>query len=277
MHENIAFLELKYGHIYGGSPNFFVVSDMAMWIYNPLTGDIRLESQQLDLNIDLVFVATHINELGHTLNRTKFVMNLQTKERRAYKDHFKLHDNRLKDAIKNLKAKGNVLQAFVQKALEKHRVTTIVTFDGKRDLSLCKKAKIDFTNIKLHDLQKELSKETNYLFSLNKLGIIINVKKDGFALRSNNLEYNLHRTIAPRLRYYSASYDAARMFMIYQEYYLHHQDFIVKAALHVNKIMKFKEEEKKIKEAEEAKAAEEAALNAQKLAEEEDTDISPDM
>jgi hypothetical protein len=92
-------------------------------------------------------------------------------------------------------------------------------------------------------LQKALNKETDYLFSLNKLSKVINFRLDGSYLRSNNLEYWLHPIAAKQIIPGTAGWDAVRLLMVHNEYEMHHQDFIMKAALLLNKIQKRKEEQ----------------------------------
>ena len=65
-----------------------------------------------------------------------------------------------------------------------------MVFDGRRDLFLCERCGADFSGWNVIDLQKELNKTTEYLFSLNKLSVIINYRLDKSHLKSNNLEYN---------------------------------------------------------------------------------------
>jgi hypothetical protein len=237
MRENIAFLELKYGTVYGGYPNFFVVTDVALLIYNPVTGQTFIETLTSEMDVNIVFVHTNANELGHTVNREKFVQNLRTKKRLYFKDEFRLPNRVVGDIFKALRMRSNILRDFVGRNLFKYKVGTIVTFDGNRDLDLISKARVELDSFQIFDIQKKLNEETGYSFSLNKLGVVINYKKQGSIITSNNITYEV-----PRARSFlfnhpqSAAFDASRMYMVYQEYNLHHQDFILKAALLVNNI-----------------------------------------
>ena len=94
-----------------------------------------------------------------------------------------------------------------------------------------------------HHTQKDLNRETDYLFSLNKLSVVINFDLDRSYLRSNNLEYWLHPIAARQLMPKSAAFDAARLMMVYNEYTEHHDDFLMKAALLLNKIQQQKAQE----------------------------------
>jgi hypothetical protein len=128
------------------------------------------------------------------------------------------------------------IRNFLLKNFRKYRFRDLVVFDGRRDIFLCERANVDFSRFNIIDLQKDLNKETDYLFSLNKLAVVINFDHEHQYLRSNNLEYWLHPIAGKQIVPKSAAFDAARLMMVYNEYHEHHDDFLMKAALVLNKI-----------------------------------------
>jgi len=233
MRDNIAFLELKF--------------------VDPSTNRIFIESLAINTDVDVVWVNSKTNELGHTIGRSRQVINLRTRRKRSYDEEFSLNEHQLDRAFNNIRPTRRYIKSFFFKNFRKYNIRNIVTFDGKRDIFLCEKSGVDFRGTKIFDLQKALNKEFNYLFSLNKLGVAINSRFDDGYLQSNNQKYWIHPIAARQLRPRTAAWDAARMFLIYQEFNDYHDDFTMKSALLVNKIQKLKEAE------EAAKAAEEAA------------------
>ncbi|MEY2904653.1 MAG: hypothetical protein RJA52_669 [Bacteroidota bacterium] len=240
MKKNIAFLELKYGNIYGGYPNFYAIAEISLLVFEQDTNRIFLESWVNNANIDMVNVFPIIDELGHTIGRGKEVVNLKTRRHKPYEEEFRLEEKDLGEAFKQLRPSKNNVRNFLLKNLKKYSFQDIVIFDGRRDIFLCERAGVKFDRYNIIDIQKILNKETEYLFSLNKLSIVINFQHERSYLKSNNLEYWLHpiadRQIVPK----SASYDAARLMMIYNEYNQFHNDFMMKAALLLNKIQNSK-------------------------------------
>lgn len=240
MNTNIAFLELKYGNIYGGYPNFYAISDISLLVFEVGSNKIFLESWSNSANVDIVSVYSKVNELGHTIGRAKEVINMRTRRRKPFREEFRLDENRLKMAFKFLRPTKMPIKSFLLKNFRKYRIQDIVVFDGRRDIFLCERTGVNFGRINIIDLQKDLNKETDYLFSLNKLAVVINFDYDRSYLRSNNLEYWLHPIAARQIMPKSASYDAARLMMVYNEYHNHHDDFLMKAALIINKIQNTK-------------------------------------
>jgi len=233
---NIAFLELKYGNIYGGYPNFYAISEASLLVFEPSTNRIFLESMQNTVDVDIVSVTSSFNELGNTTGRHREVINLRTGRTSPWDEEFSLDEKTLDDAFYRLRPTKRYVKSFFLKNFRKYNVRDIVTFDGKRDIFLLEKSQVDFYRMNIIDLQKDINRETNYLFSLNKLGVVTNFRNEGSHLRSNNLEYWLHPIAARQIVPKSAAYDAARLLMVYNEYNNHHDDFLMKAALLLNKI-----------------------------------------
>ena len=240
MNKNTAFLELKYGNIYGGYPNFYAISEIALLVYEEGTNKIFLESWINNVNIDIVSVYSKVNELGHTIGRAKEVINLRTRRRKPFKEDFRLDDRQLQYSFRQLRPTKMPIKNFLIKNFRKYRFRDIVVFDGRRDVFLCERSGANFNRYNIVDLQKDLNKETDYLFSLNKLAVVINFDHDRSYLRSNNLEYWLHPIASRQITPKSAAFDAARLMMVYNEYHQHHDDFLLKAALILNKIQNTK-------------------------------------
>ncbi|MBV6655141.1 MAG: hypothetical protein KI786_15350, partial [Mameliella sp.] len=71
MNNNIAFLELKYGNIYGGYPNFYAISEICLLVFEQDTNRIFIETFINNANVDFVSVYSKVDELGHTVGRVK--------------------------------------------------------------------------------------------------------------------------------------------------------------------------------------------------------------
>ncbi len=244
MNENIAFLELKYGNIYGGYPNFYAISEIALLVFERGSNKIFLESWINQANVDIVDVYAETDELGHTTRRVREVLNMRTNRRFAYDEEFRLSEHDLQFAFRNLRSTKSAVKNFLIKNLNKYRFDDLIVFDGRRDIFLCERSGVNFGYINIIDIQKDLNRETDYLFSLNKLAKVIDFHTDRSYLRSNNLEYWLHPIAARQIIPGTAAFDAARLLMVFNEYTTRHDDFMIKAAILLNKIQKKKEEDK---------------------------------
>ncbi|MBK8489589.1 MAG: hypothetical protein IPL49_01475 [Saprospirales bacterium] len=237
---NFAILELKYGNIYGGFPNFFAIAEISLLVFDARGNKVFVETWRNGLDIDYVSVFSKVNELGHTISRVKEVVNMRTGRTRPFQEEFHLDKEPLDFLFRKLKPVQQWVKKFMLTNLKKYDIRDIITFDGRRDIFLCEKSGVFLDRMNIVDLQKDLNKETDYLFSLNKLSVIANFRIEGSYLRSNNLEYWLHPIAAKQLQPKTAAWDAARLLMVYNEYTKFHDDFMIKAALLLNKIQAMK-------------------------------------
>ncbi len=228
MSKNITFLELKYGNIYGGYPNFYAISDASLLVYEIETERIFIESWSNNLDVDIVSVYSKTDELGHTIGKAKEVINLRTRRRKIFKEDFRLDENAIEDAFRNLRPTKSIIKKFMLKNFMKYNVRNILVFDGRRDIFLLEKCQVDFGRIRISDLQKEINQATDYLFSLNKLEKVINFSVDSH-LRSTNLQYWLHPIAAKQVTPKSAAYDAARLLMVNNEFKFNKDSFLLNA------------------------------------------------
>ena len=232
-----AILELKYGNVYGGYPNFFAISEIALLVFEPDTKRIFLESWSNNADIDYVAVDTKVNEYGHTLERFRTVVNMRTRlAKKDYDETFKMEDEPLQESFNKLRSTRTNVKRFLTNNLRKYRVDTIYTFDGRRDLFLCERSGVMFDRVNIIDLQRDINLETKYLFSLKKLSTVAGFDFDGNYVRSNNEEYWLHPIAARQILPRSASMDAAKLLMCQREYVRHHDDFLIRAAQLLQKI-----------------------------------------
>ena len=236
MNRNIAFLELKYGNIYGGYPNYYAISEISLLVFELDSNKIFLETFNNNADVDVIYVSSKVNELGNTVGKLREVYNMRTGRKKPFDETFQLDERDLDQSFFKLRPTKKYVKGFFLKNLRKYAVRDIITFDGRRDIFLCEKAGIDFRRTRIHDVQKEITRETNYLFSLNKLAKVIDFKNSHSYLQSNNLEYRLHPIAARQIVPKSAAWDAARLLMVHQEFKEHKDDFLMKAALLVNKI-----------------------------------------
>lgn len=235
MQGNTAYIELKYGPLNGGNEHYFVVTDVSLIIHNHDTGYLAVETRQIKSDLDVVFHFADVDELGTTRRRYKKVVNLKTGAERPLEKE-QLFDKLPSHIAANTRYHKLTLKNFVIQAIRNHRVSRIISF-GQRDLSILEKVGVYTNKLKSYDFQQKLNKETNYYFSLNKLSKIICFNSRNNDISSNNLSYTL--PVSPRfMREDGALYDAARLFLIYQEYMTHQDAFFIKAALQLQKIGK---------------------------------------
>jgi hypothetical protein len=244
--KDFAILELKYGNIYGGQPNFYAIAEIAILFFEATTNKIYIENWKNTGNIDYVSVYSKVDELGHTVEKVKEVVNMATGRVKPFQEDFELDERALNYAFGQLKPSKMYIKKFLLNTFQKYRIDHIITFDGRRDVFLCESTGFKFDSMQrqrnIIDLQKVLNKETKYLFSLNKLSLVSGFEFDHIdsKLRTNNLDYWIHPMAAKHLVPKTAAWDAARLLATHNEYREHFSDFMIKAQLLLNKISQAK-------------------------------------
>lgn len=237
MDKKTAFLELKYGWVYGGSPKFHIISDIALIFHSEQTDRITVHTKAIRSNAQIVTSYSDVNELGVTQRRIIEVLDMNTRRVRPYRSDFRLSSRIVKNVIANSYNTHRVVKNFIVGLLLEHKPEELVIFGGRRDVLLCEKAGVRFDKVpKITDTQDLLKEETGHLFSLNKATKVIGYEEDINKVSSNNQEYYLPRFITRQLMPNSATQDAARAFLIHQEFVNHKEHLLIKAALQLQKI-----------------------------------------
>ena len=126
MNKSVAFLELKYGNIYGGYPNFYAISEIAFLVFEYDTNKIFLESWINNAPVDIITVTSKTNELGHTLGRVKEVVNMKTRRKRPFDETFKLDEAALVQEFNKLRSSKAPIRNFLLKNFKKYRFRDLI-------------------------------------------------------------------------------------------------------------------------------------------------------
>lgn len=237
MDKKTAFLELKYGWVYGGSPKFHIISDIALIFHSEQTDRITVHTKAIRSNAQIVTSYSDVDDLGVTQRRIIEVLDMNTRRTRPYRPDYILNSRIIKNIIAQSYNTHRVVKNFIVGLLLEHRPDELVIFGGRRDILLCEKAGVRFDKIpKITDTQDLLKNETEHLFSLNKISKVIGYHCDVNKIASNNHEYYLPRFITRMLEPNSAADDAVRAFLAHREYETHKDHLLIRAALQLQKI-----------------------------------------
>lgn len=271
MDKTIAFLELKYGHVYGSSQWQKVVNDASVLVYKPESNKIRIYTKTFKTNLDIVLSHGVADQYGITNGRKFEVLDMTTNEIKPYDENFQLtEEERMHPRLDTTKLKGQLKQ-FILAVMKYHRLDSLITYGGSRDISLLEHSGVRFgRGPRMEDTQRLLQKYTKHLFSLNMISKIINFEYSGGWMTSNNCEYRIADRSQQYMRENTATLDVTRAFLVHQEFINFQQDMIIKAALQMQKVqlvLRAKQEAKAALKAEEEAAA--AALEPVPIVEEE--------
>ena len=116
---NFTVLEVKYGNIYGGFPNFFAIAEISLLVFEPDTKRIFIETWLNQANVEYVSVVAKTDDLGHTIERVKEVVNMETGRKSRYDENFKLDERDLKRAFFQVRPAQRAIKGFLLKNFKK--------------------------------------------------------------------------------------------------------------------------------------------------------------
>jgi hypothetical protein len=221
------FLDMEWGQVYGSYRRDFILIEVGAVISGSEDGVPLLESKKFHHDIDLVIRRNTINQVGKTIGFSEWVANLGRGEyQKPFDPSYRLKKTD-KVAARKLSLKVlRELRQYLHSLFKKHQVSKIVLFGGHEDLNLLRKANINITNTTIIDIQRTVQKEIRYLFSLDKISLIIGFHSSNKFFGSENLRYPLPERYKYLIKPHRAIGDACRIFVIYEEFFKVKLEFV---------------------------------------------------
>lgn len=231
------FLDMEWGQVYGSYRRDFIPIEVGAVISGSEDGLPVLESKKFRHDIDIVMRKNTINQVGKTIGFSEWVANIERGEyQKSFDPSYRLKKTD-KIAARKLSFKALIeLRQYLHSLFKKHQVSRIVLFGGREDLNLLRKANINISNITIIDIQRIIQSEIHYLFSLDKISLIIGFYSSTKFFGSENLRYPLPERYRYLIKPHKAIGDACRIFVIYEEFFKVKLEFVQQCRnyLHVN-------------------------------------------
>lgn len=234
---NTLFLDMEWGQIYGSYRGDFMLIEVGAVISNSRERSLILESRKFRHDINLVIRRNTIDQAGKTTGFSEWVANIGRGEyQQPFDPNYRLK-RADKIAAQRLSRKVlSDLRQYIHGLFKKHQISEIVVFGGREDIKLLKKANINTCNIMIIDIQRIIQNEIRYLFSLDKISLIIGFYSSDKIFGSDNFRYPLLERYKYLIKPHKAIGDACRIFVIYEEFLKINPEFVqrCKNYLHVN-------------------------------------------
>jgi len=231
------FLDMEWGQVYGSYRRNLIPIEVGAVISGLEDGFPVLESKKFCHDIDLVIRKSIINQVGKKIGVSEWVANIgRGQYQKLFDPSYRLKRT---DEIAARKLSFKVLielRQYLHSLFKKHQVSRIVLFGGNGDLNLLRKANINTSNITIIDIQRIIQNEICYLFSLDKISLIIGFYSSAKFFGSENLRYPLPERYRYLIRPHKAIGDACRIFVVYEEFFKFKLEFVQRCRnyLHVN-------------------------------------------
>lgn len=224
---NIAFLDLEFGQVYGSHRTYYIPIEIGAVISGSEDGAPVFFSKTFHVDIDLVLRKNITDPAGKTVGVEETVANIGRGEyQKEFDPSYELPKTDKKAVRKLFNQTLIELRKYVQALFNQYDIAQIVLFGGREDLKLLSKAKVEISKFKIIDIQGVIEKEVRYLFSLDKISLIISFYKSNEFYGSQNFQYPLLNCYEHLIEPHRALGDACRIFVVYKEFYGFKSEFV---------------------------------------------------
>ena len=232
------FFDMEWVQIYGFNRKDFIPTEIGAVISDSEKDIPILESKKLCYDIDIVIRKNIINQVGKTIGLSETVANVGKGE---YQKHFN-PSYKIRKADKAVGEKLShkslyELRQYIHTLFKRYHIAKMVLFGGSEDLKLLRKANVNLSKIKIIDVQHLIRRKIRYLFSLDKVSLIIGFYSSSRFFGSRSFRYPLPKRYKYLIKPHKAIGDACRIFMVYKEFYDVNYEFVQRCRnyLHANK------------------------------------------
>jgi hypothetical protein len=228
---NIAFVDLEFWTLYGSYRRDFIPIELGILIYNPVKDEIVIKGAKFRCDVELVLRKNLINEYGKIIGVNEKVANLEKQQyNKPYDKTYKLTSPEKKCLREKCTKNYYLLKAHLSKTFHEFNVTEIIFFGKTEDINQIKKSRFNLSDFNVLDMQEEVKKYTDTLFSLDKLSIIVKFKSDRVFFSSENFNYKIPKKYVHLIKPHRAVGDVARIFLIYREFFYNLDSFVEKCS-----------------------------------------------
>lgn len=239
MKNNVLFLDMEFGAIYGSYYRDFIPIEIGGIIYHLNSSSLSFVNHKFLYDGDVVLRKNLINDLGHTIGQSESVANININQ---YQKKFD-PNYRLKSSDKSITRKKayrmlGKLRNYFDDLVKRYHVKQLVLFGGKEDLNLLNQAHINISNLDRLDIQHTIGQQLQYRLSLDKVSRIIEFDSNNNSIGSTHFRYTTPSRYRHVIKPHRAIGDACRIFLVHQEYFRDSPAFIEKSRHHLQQIAK---------------------------------------
>ena len=224
-----AFIDLEYGQIYGAGRRDMVPVEAGLVLYDG--GEPAFESKKFCFDCDLVMRKNIVDRDGNTVGLAERVANSVRKEhQKPYDPRFRLDPAAKESSRKVAYRSFGLLNRYIEGVFDEYRPLRLVFFSKSQDLFILKKANVDVDGFNVLDLQEEVTRAMGMknMVSLDRVSRLIGFKTNWRYIRSDHFTYGVPEGCRNFVKPHKAVGDAARMFLLYKEFYDSNGEFLVR-------------------------------------------------
>ena len=220
MDSGTAYIDMEFAGIYGTRQSMQIPIEIGVIIHHPDPDTLSFTGRAFSHDIEVELWKNATNDVGKRIDGRRRVFNLgHPALSRQYNPKFHLGTQGIIAARRSVSAVQTDLRRFMQ-ALNRHDIDTLVFFARRRELDTLEKSRVNTEGFLIRDLQEEIKKKYHLKeqVSLDRASLVT-----GFGISKSEIRtIHFSCTIPDRFRYmikpHKAIGDAARIFLVDQEF-----------------------------------------------------------
>ena len=226
--ENVAFIDLEYGHVYGTNKKIAMPIEVGITLYNEKKNVLNYIGRKFIHDIDLELWKNITDEYGNKIGVTTSVANLKKKEyNKEFNKSYKLNKVQKKESYRIAHLAFKNFNLFMNDIFKNNHINKLVFFGDRMEKLAFNLAKINIDDFIWIDLQNEIKNEFGMeeVLSLDKISKSIEFIATKSHIKSLNFKYKIPAKYKYIIKPHKAIGDAARIFLVYKELSRNSEEF----------------------------------------------------
>lgn len=230
-----AYIDMEFAGIYGTHQKMQIPIEIGVVVHEPDSDALSFTGKSFNRNIDVELWKNITDDVGKRIEGHRRVFNLTTRGRsKDFDKKFHLGTGGLKEARRIITAVHQDLREFML-SLNAMDIGILVFFARRREMETFRNSRVKTDGFLIRDLQEEIrsSYHLKEHVSLDRASLITNFLITKSTISSSHFSYPLPEKYRFLIRPHKAIGDAARMFLVDQEFHRYPEKFGERLTGHV--------------------------------------------
>jgi hypothetical protein len=235
MTSSTAYIDMEFAGIYGTRQSMQIPVEIGIVIHHPEKDMLSFTGRAFSFDIDVELWKNVMNDVGKRIDGRRRVFNLARPEHSCQFDpKFHLGAEGRSEARRAITVVHKDLREFM-KALNREDISTLVFFARRREVETLKNSRVNTEGFLIRDLQGEI--KTQYRLkehvSLDRVSLVTGFRITKSTVGSVHFSYSIPEQFRYLIKPHKAIGDAARMFLVDQEFHQYPEEFGERLNYHI--------------------------------------------
>jgi hypothetical protein len=220
-------MDMEFAGIYGTRQGIQIPIEIGVVIHSPQTDTLSFTGKTFNLDINVEHWKNITNDLGKRVNGHRRVFNLiNPGHSKNFDAKFHLDTQERKKARRVIATVHKDLREFMR-SLNHYNIDTLVFFARQREMETFKNSGVKTEDFLIRDLQDEIKTRFHLKeqVSLDRMSLVTGFRIAKSSAVSTHFSYTIPEKFRYRVKPHKAIGDAARMFLVDQEFLRFPEEF----------------------------------------------------